>query len=74
MRNEVEIRVKAGTLKGMNLEQFKALQENVLNDGLWDNADELRLVSGFDDLGVMPQKNGETLIYIGIEKDGYTHS
>lgn len=54
--------------------QFQALLENVTSDGLWETADEVVLWWDFETLMVIPKRDGERLIVLGIEPDGYTHS
>ena len=78
MKPGVKVEVTAGTLAGMTIEQFQALQKNVLAEGSWETTDVLRL-SGGEYLTVRPfhrDNNGfeRMSIYLGIEKDGYTHS
>jgi hypothetical protein len=75
MRNDIEVTVRVGVLKAMNVEQFMALQEDVLADGKWENAKALSLGLGDGALMVAPRdENGNNMIVMGIEKDGYTHS
>lgn len=74
MRPHIQAEISAGTLAAMTAKQFKSLQDNVLNEGSWETADGLKVVGSDDHVGVLPMKDGGSLIYIGIEKDGYTHS
>lgn len=84
MKPHLKVEVTVGLLCTMSAEQFEALKENVLGEGRWETADGLRIVSGGggDDIGVIPQMfraedpehKLHEIIYIGIEKDGYTHS
>jgi hypothetical protein len=69
MQDHVNISIRAGALRSMTVEQFHALQEHVVAEGLWENVLEDVHVNGVDYLGVhLPG------IFLGIEKDGYTHS
>lgn len=70
MKPHIKIDITAGTLANMTIPQFEALRDNVLAEGRWDTIDEeIRVMGGGDHLGVeLPG------LYIGIEKDGYTHS
>jgi hypothetical protein len=74
MRNDTEVTIRVGTLKAMNAEQFLALKENVLADNMWENADSINLYMGDGALMVCPMNGAFSMIVIGIEKDGYTHS
>lgn len=75
MDNNVQLTIYAATLKHMNVDQFKALQENVLADGRWETAKGC-VISGTTDYISVEPLDGEakSMIYLGIEKDGYTHS
>jgi hypothetical protein len=75
MRTHLKVETTVGTLRAMTPEQLKALQENVLGDGRWEHVTAELLengvlrVDGFDYLGVhLPS------MFVGIERDGYTHS
>ncbi len=69
MRPYVQIQLTAGTICAMSDEQFHALRDNVLAEGLWENVEGPLRIDGGDYLGVyLPN------IFVGIEKDGYTHS
>jgi hypothetical protein len=64
MKSHLKVEMTVATLRAMSPEQLKALQENILAEGRWetfDPATEVLHVSGHGD-------------YIGIEKDGHTHS
>ena len=75
MKPHIKIEVTAGTLAAMTPEQFTALQDHVLAEGQWDTASGLYLAGGGDHLGVQPLDDVHSaMIYLGIEKDGYTHS
>lgn len=79
MNPHIKIHVTAGTLAAMSDEQFAALRQNVLAEGQWDSAKGLRLSGGGDYLGVEPMSSSlrgssVPLMFIGIERDGYTHS
>ena len=70
MRPDTPITTSAGVLAAMTAEQFSALQQNILAEGLWETVTEAVHISGTDYLGVhMPDG-----LFIGIEKDGHTHS
>jgi hypothetical protein len=69
MRPHVQIQLTAGTICAMTDEQFHALRDNVLAGGLWENVDGPLRIDGGDYLGVFLPG-----IFVGIEKDGYTHS
>jgi hypothetical protein len=69
MKPYVDLTINAGTLRSMTDEQFHALRDNVLADGKWETVDGPLRIDGGEYLGVyLPN------IFIGIEKDGYTHS
>jgi hypothetical protein len=70
MQSHVKVEMTVGTLRSMTTEQFHALQDNILAEGKWETVVETPLhIDGGDYLGVyLPG------IFIGIEKDGYTHS
>lgn len=70
MKPHCKVDINVGTLRNMTHEQLDALKENMLNDGKWESEDVLH-VSGGDYLGVTFDGNP---LFIGIEKDGYTHS
>ncbi len=76
MQPHVKVDITAGTLAAMTVEQFTALRDNIVAEGKWESVDGVQVSSGgFGDyIGVMPFSDGESLIFIGIEKDGYTHS
>jgi hypothetical protein len=75
MKPHIKVEVTAGTLAALTPEQFKALQERVLAAGQWDTASGLYLSCGGDYLGVEPLDDVHSrMIFIGIERDGYTHS
>jgi hypothetical protein len=62
--------IPAGCLREMTVEQFKALQVLTLKNN-WENCDDDLFVSGTDYIGVVMDNTG---FFLGIEKDGYTHS
>lgn len=70
MKSHVKFEVTAGTLVSMTTDQFEALQR-LAQEGNWETIDpDYPIhVSGGDYIGV-------TLggMFLGIEKDGYTHS
>lgn len=69
MKAYVPIQINAGTLAAMTDEQFHALRDNVFAEGLWENVEGPLRIDGGEYLGVhLPG------IFVGIEKDGYTHS
>lgn len=76
MNSAVTVEMRVGTLAKLkeNPEQLNALVENVLREGQWETADHVVVWYDFDSLMVIPKANGERLLVIGIEKDGYTHS
>lgn len=73
MKPHIKVDITVGTLLNMNAEQLEALQKNIIGDGRWETADELTIHGG-DYLGVVPKSQGRELLFIGVEKDGYTHS
>lgn len=70
MMPHVKIDVNAGVLSNMSVEQFQALQNNILAPGKWESQVEPVHISGHGEY------IGLTVggMFIGIEKDGYTHS
>lgn len=75
MKPHIKIDITAGTIASMTIPQFEALRDNICREGRWDSIGEetppVRMinVSGGSYLGVhLPD------MFIGIEKDGYTHS
>lgn len=69
MKPNVRVDINVGTLRVMTDEQFHALRDNILNDGQWETVEEIRVDGAGSYIGVyLPN------IFIGIEKDGYTHS
>jgi len=59
----------ADTLAALTDAQLAALGDNVFAEGRWDHVDETIRLSGGDYFGVhLPGT------FVGIEKDGYTHS
>ena len=69
MKPYVTVHIPVGTLMNMTDEQLFALRQNVLAEGLWENVEGVLRIDGLDYLGVhLPG------IFVGIEKDGYTHS
>lgn len=83
MKAATPVEITVGTLRAMTPEQFIALRDNVLAQDRWETADKV-MISGSDPLGVQPLKYKrasahttsayESMLFIGIEKDGYTHS
>lgn len=75
MKPHIKVEFTVGQIQNMTDEQFAALRDNVCVEGKWETADELRVV-GTDPLGVMPMfgSPAREMMFIGIEKDGYTHS
>ena len=69
MRLDAKVEVTAGVLAAMNTTQFEALQQNILQEGQWETVDDCRLSGYGEYVGV--NIGG---MFIGIEKDGYTHS
>lgn len=81
MKPHLKIETTVGVLQSLTNEQFAALRDNVLREGCWEQADGIDISGGGDHLGVRPLQLStvregklETMIYLGIEKDGYTHS
>jgi hypothetical protein len=70
MRPHVKIDVNAGTLAAMTDEQFRALRENILAEGLWEQVEGPVRVDGAGEYVGVYLPN----LFIGIERDGYTHS
>ena len=69
MKPHVEVHISAGAICAMTDEQFHALRENILREGIWDQVEGPLRIDGGDYLGVyLPG------LFVGIEKDGYTHS
>jgi hypothetical protein len=69
MRYEVPVDINVGTLATMTAEQFVALRDNILAEGHWENQIDIRVRGAGDYVGVYVGG-----MFIGIEKDGYTHS
>ena len=68
MNDAAQITIPAGALRDMTVEQLKALQEHIVGEKCWQHVESLH-ISGGDYLGVhLPG------FFVGIEKDGYTHS
>lgn len=64
-------------LRDLTVEQERALKNNVLADGLWESAQSVKLWMDMGTLMLMPCSDldgNDSMILIGIEKDGYTHS
>ena len=76
MKNATSVTISAGALKKMTPQQFTALQENILADGMWETAYGCRITIGMSqEICVEPiDGHGKAMIFIGIERDGYTHS
>ena len=74
MKPHVQLQITAGTFASMTDEQFHALRDNLFAPGCWDHVEGPLQISGSgrnrgDYLGVhLPG------IFVGIERDGYTHS
>ena len=74
MKGDMIVTINVATLRSMTDEQFHALRDHVLADGLWENARGC-LIRGGDYISVEPlDGDAKSMIYLGIEKDGYTHS
>lgn len=71
----LKVSVTAGTLAAMTDEQFRSLR-SVLGEGSWETTRNLRISSGGDFIGVhiSNRADGDNVYFLGIEKDGYTHS
>lgn len=75
MKPSIRVEVTVGTLAQMTDEQFKALRDDVLAEGLWETAAGLYISGGGDYIGVEPLDDVHSrIMFIGIERDGYTHS
>lgn len=84
MKPHIKVEITAGTIANMTTEQFEALKNNVCAEGRWETAVSLKTYGGGDYLGVEPMSGHITdtgtlvvespMMYIGIERDGYTHS
>ena len=79
MQPGTKVQVTAGTLASLTNEQFDALRTFILRPDAWEGAVRLRISGGGDFIGVEPMYNDDQggekpAIFIGIEKDGYTHS
>jgi hypothetical protein len=71
MQPHIKLDMTIGVLRAMTPEQLKSLQDNVLADGRWETYKDPTLhISGGDYLGVFLDHG----FFLGIEKDGYTHS
>lgn len=62
--------IPAGCLREMTTEQFESLKK-LTQEGNWENSDKDLFVSGTDYIGLVMDESG---FFLGIEKDGYTHS
>jgi hypothetical protein len=84
MKPGTPVEINAGVLANMSIEQFLSLQRHVLSEGQWETADKLHISGHGEYIGVEPMKYKratahttsayEPMMFIGIEKDGYTHS
>lgn len=82
MKPHIKVDITAGTIAAMTTEQFVSLRDNVCREGRWENSDGLRINGGGDYIGVEPLSGSRPdvpgamtpIMFIGIEKDGYTHS
>jgi hypothetical protein len=76
MRTHLKVEMTVGTLRAMTHEQLDALQANIVGDGQWEHVDESLLAGG----RLLISGDGAYLgihlpsMFVGIEKDGYTHS
>ena len=70
VKPHIKIEMTAGTLRSLSDEQFHALRDKVLADGLWETISEPVRVDGMGEYVGVYLPN----LFIGIEKDGYTHS
>lgn len=74
MKPHIKLDMTVGTFLNMTVEQVRALQNNVLAEGCWENTPEdflsLRVDGTGEYVGVWLPND----FFIGIEKDGYTHS
>lgn len=70
MKNDLAVDINAGTIATMSVEQFISLRDNFCKEGNWDHVKETVRVRGAGDyIGVEVGS-----MFIGIERDGYTHS
>jgi hypothetical protein len=80
MKPHIKVKINAGTIAAMTDEQFRSLRDNICAEGHWETADGLEVSGGGDYIGVSPMMvipdmaKMRRIIFIGIEKDGYTHS
>lgn len=74
MKPDIKMNITVGTFRSLTTAQFEALKNNVLADGCWETSDSVRVSGGGDYIGVEPMRQGARDIFIGIERDGYTHS
>lgn len=69
MKPNIKADITVGTLASMTTPQFEALRDNVLAEGLWETVEEITINGSGDYVGVWVGG-----MFLGIEKDGYTHS
>lgn len=70
MNPGLNVNISAGTIASMTEAQFTALRDHVCATGRWDSLTDPIHVSGTGDyIGVWLAG-----MFLGIEKDGYTHS
>ena len=69
MKPHIKIDMTVGTFRSLSDEQFHALQK-VTADGNWETVEDSFRVDGAGDYAGVYLPG----IFLGIEKDGYTHS
>lgn len=79
MQQNKKLSITPLAITDMTIEQLDSLKKNIVAEGQWDTADGANIWSEWGTIMVSPFKweangNEKTLILIGIEKDGYTHS
>lgn len=74
MKSHIKVEMSVEVMRNMSVKQFQALQDNIIGEGRWetfDPATEVLHVSGHGDYIGVTLDHG---FFVGIEKDGYTHS
>lgn len=70
MKPGLNVNISAGTIASMTTEQFESLRDNICAEGRWDQVSDPIHVSGTGEyIGVHVAG-----MFIGVERDGYTHS
>lgn len=74
MKDYARLHVSPAALQQMTPEQFASLRD-LTKPGSWDTAASATVLADFSTIFFMPlDDSGVTMIQIGIEPDGYTHS